>query len=283
MTATIAVKKSDELKTSLAQYEERYTDLLPSGYPANRLIAAALVCASKNPELLQCKPITVALALAKIAQWGLDPGYTAHLVPFNVNVAKRDEPARWEKHCEAIADYKGLIQLMTLAGARKVEAREVREGDEFAYALGSEQYLRHTPKNSAGKILGAWAMVTLRYGVIQIDYMTADEIEAIRKKSKQWSKGELPYWYARKSVLRRMSKYVASSPRLAAALEDEPIPLGEAQDVTDADLTRFEPEARRGVKAIAQPTDPYDPETGEVLGGAEVGEQEQGDAFEGGL
>lgn len=272
MTTTVAVSKSDGLKTSLAQYEDRYTDLLPPGYPASRLIAAALVAASKNQEILQCKPITVALALAKIAQWGLDPGYTAHLVPFNVNVAKREEPPRWEKHCEAIADYKGLIQLMAQAGARKVEAREVREGDHFEYALGSEQYLRHTPQNSNGKILGAWGMVTLRYGVIQIDYMTVDDIEAIRKKSKQWSRGELPYWYARKTVLRRMSKYVPSNPRLQAALQEDDIPLGEAQAVTEEQLQRLAPEPRRGVNALAAPSDPYDPETGEVM--------EQGDAFE---
>jgi hypothetical protein len=50
---------------------------------------------------------------------------------------------------------------------------------------------------------------------VQFEVMTVEEIEAIRAKSRSWAKGPLPAWYARKTVIRQLAKYVGKSPQLA--------------------------------------------------------------------
>lgn len=225
----------DALKTELAKFLPSYEALLPPGYGPERLITGALLAATTNPEILQCTTLSIATSVGRIAQWGLDIGLTAYLVPFNTKVKVRGEADRWQKVCTPVADYKGYIELMVAAGARKVEAHEIREGDEFEYALGTEAFLRHVPKKREGRIIGAYGVVWLRGGVTQFEYMDLAEIEAIRSKSKSWNQGELPGWYARKTAIRRLTKYVPKIPRLAAMLnDDERDVVDEEAEVTDA-------------------------------------------------
>lgn len=220
----------DLLKAELAKFMPSYQSLLPSGYSADRLITGALVAATRNDDLLKCDKLSIAVALATVAQWGLDVGYTAHLVPYG-------------RTCTPVADYKGYIELMCAAGARSVEAHEVREGDAFEYAYGTDAFLRHTPTGKPGaKITGAYGVVTLRGGVVQFEYMTVEEIEEIRQtKSKQWAKGPLPAWYARKTPIRRLSKYVPKTPRLHALVSGDEVDL-ETSEVTPELLARLEPQ-----------------------------------------
>jgi len=245
MTTTKVVRTSPHaaLRAELERLTPSYERLLPKHYDPARLITGAMVAIAANPDLLQCDPKSVGIALARVAQWGLDVGDTAHLVPFG-------------RQCTAIVDYKGYIRLMMQAGARKVEAHEVREGDEFEYEYGAEPRLIHRPLADRSRpITAAYAIVWLRGGVKQFEVMTADEIDAIRRaKSKQWKAGPLEGWYARKTVLRRVAKYVPKSGALEQAL------------VTDGAA--------------------FDPETGEVLTGdvpaLASGEDavKPGDAFE---
>jgi recombination protein RecT len=228
---TVARPKAarDQMKQELARYVPSYEKLLPKGYTGERLVTGALVSMMANPELLKCDPASVALACARVAQWGLDLGTTAHLVPFG-------------KVCTPIPDYKGLIEILCAAGVRKVEAREVRQGEHFEFALGTDPYLRHQPNGkSNAPIVAAYAIAWLRTGVTQFEVMTADEINQVRSKSKSWAKGELTYWYARKTVIRRLAKYVAKSPRLNAVLRADEVDLGEAVDADDELLARLEP------------------------------------------
>ena len=250
MSNAVATRPRDVLKQTLAGFLPSYGKLLPAGYAPERLVTGALVAATRNPELLKCDPTSIAVALATVAQWGLDLGTTAHLVPYG-------------RSCTPVADYKGYIELMVAAGARKVEAHEVREGDLFEYAFGTDAYLRHQPKAKQGApITHAYAVVTLRGGVEQFEVMTAEEIEEIRAKSKGWAKGQLPAWYARKTVIRRCAKYVPKTARLVATLaadELEPVNI----DITPETLEQLEPKRTPGEKALRQGG--YDEETGEVL------------------
>lgn len=194
------------LKAELERFAPSYEKMLPKGYRPDRLITGALLAVQKNPDLGKCAPITVATALAQVAQLGLDVGITAHLVPYG-------------QSCTMVADYKGYIELMVKAGARKVEAHTVRQGETFEWAYGTEPYLRHQPLgNSKAPITHAYAIVWHRRGDTQFEVMTVEEIEAIRAKSKGWSRGELPDWYARKTVVRRIAKYVPKNPALQLLL-----------------------------------------------------------------
>lgn len=248
MTGT-ALSPRDALKQRLAQFLPSYGNLLPKGYEPERLVTGALVSVQRNPDLLKCDPMSVATALASVAQWGLDLGTTAHLVPFG-------------KTCTPMADYKGYIELIVDAGARKVEAKEVRAKDVFEFAYGTDPYLQHRPGPLDAPITHAYAIVTLKGGVTQFEVMTAEEIDDIRRvNSKSWSKGPLTGWYARKTVIRRIAKYVPKTKRLSAVLagdELEPAPL----EVTPEVLAALEPQRVPGERALKQGG--YDPETGEV-------------------
>src|SRR5690349_18411456 len=105
---TALAKRSMKPLVALLSHEEakaRILPFLPEGTNYERVIAAVQLEAMKNPAILNCTPESTVLAVAKIQQWGLEPGITAHLVPFG-------------KTLTPIADYKGIAQLMI--GSRAV-------------------------------------------------------------------------------------------------------------------------------------------------------------------
>lgn len=225
MTST-ALAPIAVLKQELEGRSKLYESMLPAGYRPDRLITGAMLAVSKMPDLLKCSPVSIAVALGQVAQLGLDVGITAHLVPF-------------KGACTMIPDYKGYIELMCKAGARKVEASVVRQGEHFEYEKGTNPRISHKPLGSTAPITHAYAIVWLRGGNdFQFEVMTAEEIEKIRAKSMQWARGELPEWYARKTVIRRVAKYVPKNPALAQLLAvDTPEPTvidGATGEVLDA-------------------------------------------------
>ena len=237
MTAVTKQGGAAALTAVLGDHTKHYASLLPKGYEPSRLITSALVAISQTPELMKCEHRSIALALAKVAQWGLDVGDTAYLIPFKGKAV-------------AVVGFKGLIQLMVGSAVRKVEAHVVREGEPFEYQRGTGEFLRHSPRSyERGKeppITHAYAIVTLKFGYQQFEVMSAAEIEDIRQRfSVQWKSGPLPAWYARKTLIRRVAKYVPQSDRLKSALE------------TDAEFAE-EPE-------VPETSYTVDTETGEVM------------------
>lgn len=210
-------------KTALAKYREPVQRLAAKGVEADFILTSALLCVNQSPELQKCSSTSIGQAVMKIAQWGLQPGTTAYLVPFGTT-------------CTPVVGTKGLIQLMRECGVRDVDAQAVREGDVFEWELGLHPSLRHVPGAKRGKIVAAYCIIRLPHGVVKFEVMDSDEINALRQKySKQWKAGELPEWYARKTVVRRASKYVPlHSAKLAAALsDDEQIPEADVSDFVE--------------------------------------------------
>ena len=220
----VATRQPKGLKDSLAAYREAVQRVAAKGVTADFILTSALLTVNASPDLQKCSVASIGQSITRIAQWGLIPGSTAHLVPFGTT-------------CTAVADYKGLIQLMRECGARDVDAQVVREGDVFEWELGLQPLLRHVPNHTRGKIVAAYCIVRLPHGVPKVEVMDAAEIDALRKKhSKQWKNGELPEWYARKTVIRRAAKFTPMfSAKLSAVLAqdgespeaDEIIPAGE--------------------------------------------------------
>lgn len=233
-----------------------------SDYP--RVAAAVRLAAQANPDILRCTPASIQQAVVKVAQWGLEIGETAHLVPFNVNVAPKGQPKRWEKRLTAIADYRGLIQLMIASSAvRHVEVPRIVYANElFEEVLGSNASLAHQPIHDAearGKMVGVYVFYRLRFGIRDWYYMTLEEVEAIRQGySKQWKDGEMKPWYMRKTVIRQMAKYVPKDPRLAKALavvaEDETQEFGQELDEVIAETQRQRKRDEDEMLSTAAPT-----------------------------
>jgi recombination protein RecT len=194
-----------------AENEERIKPFLPPNVSYARVVAAAQLAAMKTPALHQCTPQSIVMSIAKILQWGLEIGETAHLVPFG-------------RECTPIADYKGLAQLMIESGAvRHVDARCVYANEFFEQVQGSDARITHQPLSDAkarGALIGAYCILRLPFQQVVFDFMPIADIDAIRKAhSKQWGKGDCPAWYAKKTVVRQVAKLIPKGRKAGRALE----------------------------------------------------------------
>jgi recombination protein RecT len=119
------------------------------------------------------------------------------LVPFNVNVGTREKP-RWEKRAQLIPDYRGIIWLVTKPGSRVVamEARVVKEGDDFSYALGGEPFVHHVPsldpQRSAKPTTHWYTVAVLADGSRLYDVEDRAGIERVKTRAVARSRGVTP-------------------------------------------------------------------------------------------
>lgn len=243
-----AILLSPEAKSHIAPY-------LHHGVSLERVVSTIHQVVAENEELLECTPTSLIMAVSKGVNWDLEFGETVHLVPFNVNVAKRDQAPKWEKRAQAIRDYKGDIELVIRSGAaRAVEAQCFYEKEILKYEQGTNPFIEHHPivdVRKRGPMLGAYAWARISVHSLKITVMSVDEIDAIRQeKSKSWKKGPLPDWYACKTVVHRVTRSLPKNKRLAAVLkefekEEEEIPEGEFE-VVAADVGTSTPTASDG-------------------------------------
>lgn len=230
-TREITTADLPALITTSGKARNTIAPFLPPGVSLDRVAASLRIALAKDraawkkdgpPPLERCSPMSVFMAVAKITQWGLEIGETAHLVPFGTE-------------CTAVADYKGLAELVISSGvARAVEAHCVYEKEPFRIKRGTSTEIEHHPigdPKARGPMVGAYAIFHLRFGIALVEYMSVSEIDEIRQKhSKQWKSGALEPWYARKTVVRRGVKLLPKNPRLLerlAALDTETIEVPE--------------------------------------------------------
>lgn len=228
--------------------------LLSQGVSLERVVSTIHQVVADNPELLECTPESLVMAVGKGVKWDLDFGETVHLVPFNVKVSKRNEADRFEKRAKAIRDYKGDIELVVRSGAaRAVDAQCFYENEPFKYEQGTRPYIEHHPivdTVKRGKMLGAygWALISQR-APLKISVMSVEEIDKIRQeKSKSWKNGPLPDWYARKTMVHQVTKSIPKNPKLAEVLSQF-----EEEEIADAD---FEVEGLAPDPAVTETTSP---------------------------
>jgi recombination protein RecT len=101
----------------------------------------------------------------------------------------------------------------------------VYEKDKFEVKYGLSEDILHIPfEGDAGELRAVYAVAELKDGGIQYEVMYRHEIDAIRKRSKASGSGPWVSDYpemARKTVIRRLSKYLPMSVDLARAVEAE--------------------------------------------------------------
>lgn len=230
---------------------------LPAHLTAERLIRVAQTACSRNPRLLECTDSSLILALVEAGQLGLEPNGVlghAYLVPYKNGRTK-------EYEAQFLPGYRGLVDLVLRAGlVRTVEARVVREGDDFMYEYGLNPQLRHTPRGSEGPVTHVYAVARFKDGESKFDVMTVSEVEKVRQASRAKDNGPWVQWYeemAKKTAVKRLCKLLPMSPEVAAAVQRDndweagnPRPLA-AYDPTfgiapePEDLDTDEPKASR--------------------------------------
>lgn len=226
----------DRLRSALARPKnvETIAKLLPATYgsdmarnlAAQGFIEKVISSASKTPKLMDCDMLTLGWALKTAAQLGLEinsPLGHAYLIPYG-------------KQAQLQIGYRGFIALARRSGQiSSVGSEIVYEQDQFKISLGTHRDLLHVPdiRSDRGAMIGAYATVLFKDGTTDFEYMTADEIGAIRKRSLSgnsgpWVTDTTEMW--RKTPLRRLVKRLPmaseESSIVAAAVTDEEYDFG---------------------------------------------------------
>ncbi len=158
-------------------------------FTPERLTKLCLLATSRQPYLADCAPDSFLMALMIAAQLRLDPSGllgSAYMVPF------RNKDRGMRKEVQLIPGYRGLIDLVSRTGKlQQIEARMVREQDQFVMEFGLDPKFSHIPKldGNRGEIKLGYMIARLAEGAIHIDYMPLEDMNRIRARSKASDKG----------------------------------------------------------------------------------------------
>jgi recombination protein RecT len=209
--------EGDDVKGQIAK-------ALPAICTPDRFLRVAMTAITKTPKLLECDRDTFVVCLLDCAQLGIEPdGRRAHLIPFNKNTKNPD--GSWSKtvQCQLIIDYKGLVELVMRSGkVSNVHADKVCENDRFIYDAGKVVKHEINFRKPRGDAYAYYAQAEYKDGSKKAEVMTLDDIELIRERSKAKDNGPWKTDYsemAKKTVFRRLSKWLPLSPEDAQALQ----------------------------------------------------------------
>lgn len=210
-TAGRALAPIEEIRQTLTRMEPEFATALPAHIPVERFRRVTLTAIQGNPDLLNADRRSLLGAVMKCAQDGLQPdGRDAALVVF------RGKAGPQVQYMPMVG---GVLKKVRQSGQlATIAAHVVYEADEFEYVLGDDERIVHKPAMAnRGRPIAAYAVAKLTDGSIQREVMTIEEIERVRAVSRAKDSGPWVSWWsemARKTVLRRLAKYLPSTTEL---------------------------------------------------------------------
>lgn len=225
MTNEIVKKEQprDIAKDFVEQIQDGWNKALPKICTPERFARVALTCLKKDGKLLAAIQTaegraSIAQAFMKCAELGIEPdGRRAYLIPYKNDV-------------QLIIDYKGIAELAMRSGyVANIHADKVCENDEFEYNIGAIEKHKIDFKKERGDAYAYYAIVTFKDGTKKCEVMSKKEIDAIRDRSSAWSawlkwKKTCPWntdydEMAKKTVFKRLAKWIPQSPELRQAID----------------------------------------------------------------
>jgi recombination protein RecT len=225
MTSAVVVYQTPEdVRRDIGSLREQMEEILPSRIDPDRFLRVVAKAIIEDSRLMKCSRLSLLSAMHEAAQLGLEPTGllgSAYLVPYGTTA-------------RLIPGYRGLIDLARRSGEiDAIEARTVRLRDELDYVPTRQpDPVRHRPyipnptddleDRDPGPYVGAYMVAMLKGGHVQAEWMTYDEIEAVRRRSRAATDGPwVTDWseMARKTVVRRGSKYLPLTTDFRRALE----------------------------------------------------------------
>lgn len=224
MSTDLAKTPPATLKSMLShdKMKKQFAAALPKHLSPERFVRVAMTALTRIPRLAECEQTSFFRCLLDLSSMGLEPnGRDAHLIPFRNNKTNQTE-------CQLIIDYKGLLALVRRSGeVESLHCDLVYEHDSFKRGIkDGKAFLEWEPGNGErGEVIGAFSVVMMKgAGAIEWDYMTRDEIEAVRARSKAGKSGPwVTDWneMAKKTVFRRHSKRLPFSPEIIDKIEQD--------------------------------------------------------------
>ena len=267
-TAVAQRQGGDNFPAMLDRFKGEIARALPKHLNADQMARVALTCFRLNPLLSKCQPASVFACVIQASQMGLRPGLLgeAHLIPYYNNRKQAYE-------CQLIPGYQGLLELVRRSGlVESIGAYLVHANDVYEVRFGTDPGIRHEPclEGDPGAVRFGYAVARMKGGASHIEVMTLAQIIAIRDRSQGYQRakrdGKPSPWdtdfeeMARKTLLRRIAKFLPKSPELATALA-----LDNAADAGRQDIDLAE--AITGDLTLPEV---IDAETGEVATPAQV-------------
>jgi len=278
------------LQQSLSARKDEIAKALPGHITVDKFIRTAQTAIVSTRNIEKAKPGPLLQAISKAAADGLilDGREAALVIDYNGDAQYRPM-------------MRGLLKLAYNSGrVKSISVQIACENDDFEYVLGDDERINHKInfKSPRGTPIAVYAIATLDGGEVMREVMTVDQVNGIRDRSDAYrafkaNKIKSTPWstdweeMARKTVFRRLSKYLPSSTdkegRLVQAAEriDEeytfaeevaPAPQIEApKRVRASDRLKAEPKPAvemdepkfdKGDKGNSEPE--HDPETGEI-------------------
>lgn len=199
------------------QFRQAVAKALPKHLTPDRFIRVACTTVMRTPKLANCDQTSFFNALLTLSQLGIEAdGRRAHLIPF-------ENRKRNVTEVQLIIDYKGLAELAMRSGIVSfLHADVVCENDEFDYNAGQLKAHHIDFKKPRGNVYAVYALCRFKDGSEKCDVMTRDEVEAVRGRSRAGTNGPwVSDWneMAKKTVFRRLSKWLPLSPEFRDAVE----------------------------------------------------------------
>lgn len=198
-------------------FKQAVSSALPSHIKPDRFVRIALTAITRTPKLKECDQASFFQSLLTLSQLGLEPdGRRAHLIPFA-------NSKRGTMECQLILDYKGIVELAMRSGkVANIHADIVCENDEFEYDRGSITKHKIDFRKQRGAVYAAYSIVRFKDHTEKCEVMSKDEIESVRSRSRAKNNGPwVTDWneMAKKTVFRRLSKWIELSPEIRQAVE----------------------------------------------------------------
>ena len=221
------LEKANEVRKLLSQdsVKAQIAKALPSICTPDRFMRIAMTAITKVPKIANCTQESLMSCLLDCAQLGIEPdGRRAHLIPFD---KKKKVNNQWVYDCticQLIIDYKGLVDLVMRSGKiSNIHADKVCENDDFVYDAGKVTKHVIDFRKDRGKTYAYYSQVEYKDGAKKAEVMNLADIESIRARSKSKDSGPWMTDYdemAKKTVFRRLSKWLPLSPEEAQVLND---------------------------------------------------------------
>lgn len=193
------------LSKAIADRRDSFAAVATKYLDADRLIKLAHACLTKTPALADCTLVSILDSLIVCARLGLEPNERGGvwLVPYGAV-------------CTPIIDYRGALDVCRRSGAIAAVHCDIRcEKDHWKYMVDTNSpnmvTLEHAPADGdRGKFLGAFFVMKLTSGQCQATYLSEEEINRFRDRSKAFkSKKGISPWHsdynamAKKTVVHR--------------------------------------------------------------------------------
>lgn len=208
MSDIVKATPQQEIQQFFMSRKDALVELLPRDIAPEKFVRVVMNAAINNPDIYKADPASLFTAATRCAQDGLLPNNTEAFLSTHK-----------DKHGKITVAYipmiQGVIKRILASGrVKNLTSLIVHDNDRFTYRIvNGEELVEHEPviRGDRGKRIGAYAVARLHDGGFFFEYMTAEQVLHVARKSRAynseygpWKQHEEQMW--RKTVLHRLAR-----------------------------------------------------------------------------